>query len=195
MSATSVVSRPRADAARPLDHRKLGMWLFIGSEVMLFSGFIAAFVHFKTLNPGATDILNIPLTTLNSFLLLTSSFTVVSALAAIRRNDVLTLWKYSIATWLLGAAFLMGQALEFSKLSHEGVTLHTIFGSTFYSVTGLHGLHVFVGLMWLLVILFKTYRRRITGGKHAIQLEVFGLYWHFVDVVWIFLFAIIYLVR
>ena len=82
MSTTSAVaSRPKAESTRPLDHRKLGMWLFIGSEVMFFSGFIAAFVHFKTLNPGATDILDIPLTTVNSFLLLTSSFTVVSALA------------------------------------------------------------------------------------------------------------------
>ena len=105
MSTTSAVaSRPKAETTRPLDHRKLGMWLFIGSEVMFFSGFIAAFVHFKTLNPGATDILDIPLTTVNSFLLLTSSFTVVSALAAIRRNDVLTMWKYMIATWFLGVA-------------------------------------------------------------------------------------------
>lgn len=195
MNVTAVSSGQTAENRRPLDHRKLGMWLFIGSEVMFFAGFLSAFVHFKARNPGATDILDVPLTTLNSFLLLTSSFTVVSALSAIRRNDVRTMWDYLVATWLLGAGFLMGQALEFSKLTYEGVTLDTIFGSTFYSVTGLHGLHVLVGLLWLMVLLVRTYRRSIRGEEHGIQIEVFGLYWHFVDVVWIFLFAIIYLVR
>lgn len=195
MSITSVASQPKAREARPLDRRKLGMWLFIGSEVMFFSGFIAAFVHFKVLDPGATDVLDIPLTTANSFMLLTSSFTVVSALAAIRRNDIRTMWNYLVATWFLGMAFLMGQALEFSKLSYEGVTLHSTFGSTFFSVTGFHGFHVFIGLIWLLVVLIRTFRRNIVGTEQAIQVEVFGLYWHFVDVVWIFLFAIIYLIR
>lgn len=197
MGVTSVAGYPKtaAETARPLDHRKLGMWLFIGSEVMFFAGFIAAFVHFKVIDPTATEVLDIPLTTLNSFLLLTSSFTVVSALEAIRRNNIQTMWNYLVATWFLGLAFLMGQALEFSKLFYEGVTFSSIFGSTFFSVTGFHGFHVFIGLVWLLVVLRKTMRRQIVGAQQAMQIEIFGLYWHFVDVVWIFLFVIIYLIR
>jgi heme/copper-type cytochrome/quinol oxidase subunit 3 len=146
MSVTSVAQPPEAKSARFVDHRKLGMWLFIGSEVMFFSGFIAAFVHFKVRNPGATDVLDIPLTTANSFLLLTSSFAVVSALAAIRRSDIRAVWNYLVVTWFLGLGFLMGQALEFSKLNYEGVNFHNIFGSTFFAVTGFHGFHVFLGL-------------------------------------------------
>ena len=196
MGVTSVAGyrKTATKTTRPLDHRKLGMWLFIGSEVMFFAGFIAAFVHFKVIDPTATEVLDIPLTTLNSFLLLTSSFTVGSALEAIRRSDIRTMWNYLIATWLLGLGFLMGQALEFSKLFYEGVTLGSIFGSTFFSVTGFHGFHVFIGLVWLLLVLVKTMRRRIVGAEQAMQIEIFGLYWHFVDVVWIFLFAIIYLI-
>ena len=196
MGVTSVAGyrKTATKTTRPLDHRKLGMWLFIGSEVMFFAGFIAAFVHFKVIDPTATEVLDIPLTTLNSFLLLTSSFTVVSALEAIRRSDIRTMWNYLIATWLLGLGFLMGQALEFSKLFYEGVTLGSIFGSTFFSVTGFHGFHVFIGLVWLLLVLVKTMRPRIVGAEQAMQIEIFGLYWHFVDVVWIFLFAIIYLI-
>ncbi len=197
MGVTSVAGyrKTAAKTTRPLDHRKLGMWLFIGSEVMFFAGFIAAFVHFKVIDPTATEALDVPLTTFNSFLLLTSSFTVVSALEAIRRSDIRTMWNYLVATWFLGLGFLMGQALEFSKLFYEGVTLNSIFGSTFFSVTGFHGFHVFIGLLWLLLVLVKTMRRRIVGAEQAMQIEIFGLYWHFVDVVWIFLFAIIYLIR
>jgi cytochrome c oxidase subunit 3 len=195
MSVTSVAQPPEAKSARFVDHRKLGMWLFIGSEVMFFSGFIAAFVHFKVRNPGATDVLDIPLTTANSFLLLTSSFAVVSALAAIRRSDIRAVWNYLVVTWFLGLGFLMGQALEFSKLNYEGVNFHNIFGSTFFAVTGFHGFHVFLGLVWLLVVLIKTFRGNIAHSGHAMQVEIFGLYWHFVDVVWIFLFTIIYLIR
>lgn len=197
MSLTSVAAylKSGARAARPLDHRKLGMWLFIGSEVMFFGGFIAAYVRFKVIDPEASHVLDVPLTTFNSFLLLTSSFTVVSALAAIRRNDIRTMWNYLIATFFLGLGFLMGQAMEFSKLAYEGITVHSIFGSTFFSVTSFHGFHVFVGLVWLLWVLAKTMGRRIVGADQAMQIEIFGLYWHFVDVVWIFLFTIIYLVR
>jgi cytochrome c oxidase subunit 3 len=197
MSLTTVAAYLKSGArtARPLDHRKLGMWLFIGSEVMFFAGFIAAYVHFKVIDPEASHVLDVPLTTLNSFLLLTSSFTVVSALEAIRRNDIRTMWNYLVATWFLGLAFLMGQALEFSKLAYEGITLNSIFGSTFFSVTGFHGFHVFIGLVWLLWVLARTMRRQIVGAGQAMQVEIFGLYWHFVDVVWIFLFAIIYLIR
>ena len=197
MSVTSVASQQQTHQGHSgtLDHRKLGMWLFIGSEVMFFAGFIAAFVHFKVLNPGESAVLDIPLTTVNSFVLLTSSFTVVSALAAIRERAVRRMWHFLIATWFLGAAFLMGQALEFSKLAYEGVTLHSVFGCTFFSVTGFHGFHVLIGLLWLLLILVKTFRRKIAGPEQAMQVEIFGLYWHFVDVVWIFLFAVIYLIR
>jgi cytochrome c oxidase subunit III len=197
MSFTIAAQQPTlaARATRALDHRKLGMWLFLGSEVMFFGGLISTFVHFKARNPAASEILNIPVTMVNTFLLLASSYAVVRALSAIRRNDALSVWNNLILTWFLGVGFLMGQALEFSKLSYEGVTLQTIFGSTFFVTTGFHGFHVFVGLVWLSTLLIKVYRRKLARASHDMQLEIFGLYWHFVDIVWIILFTVIYLVR
>lgn len=184
-----------ATAMKGVDFRKLGMWFFLSSEVMFFSGLIAMFVYFKLRNPAVSETLDIPLTTLNTFLLLTSSFTVVRALDAVRRGNVLALWNNLWATWFLGLVFLMGQAMEFSKLAHEGVTLRDTFGSAFFTVTGFHGFHVFIGLVWLSILLTRVFRYRIARPEHALQVEIFGLYWHFVDVVWIFLFTVIYLIR
>lgn len=182
----------RALGIQPL---KLGMWLFLASEVMFFGGLISAFLHYKVNNPSPeSGLLDVPLVGVNTFLLLTSSFTVVLGLAAIRQGDRRGLIRFLAATALLGAAFLGGQAYEFVSLYGHGVTLSgSLFGSSFFTLTGFHGLHVLIGLVWALSTLAGAARGRYSADRFE-GVEVFGLYWHFVDVVWIVLFTIIYLV-
>lgn len=178
-----------------LDHQKLGMWLFLASEVMFFGGLISTFLHYKINNPSpeaaALDVLFVGG---NTFVLLTSSFTVVQAFQAIKDGKVQGLVRYLALTIVLGSLFLAGQGYEFSALIREGITpTSSLFGSTFFTLTGFHGLHVFVGILWALRNLVKALR----GGFHAesaIGVEIFGLYWHFVDIVWIVLFSLIYLI-
>jgi cytochrome c oxidase subunit 3/cytochrome o ubiquinol oxidase subunit 3 len=178
-----------------LNHMKLGMWLFLATEVMFFGGLISAFLHYKLNVPSAeTDLLDVLLVGANTFVLLVSSFTVVQALAAIRRNDTRGLSTYLALTIILGAVFLGGQIFEFTQLAQEGMTLRSsVFGSSFFTLTSFHGLHVLVGLIWAARNLFKNVR----GGYDAdrsLGIEMFGLYWHFVDIVWIVLFTVIYLI-
>src|SRR3989304_6402085 len=140
----------RAGRALGLDHRKLGMWLFIASEVMFFGGLIAAFQTFKLGTPSAASaLLNVAQVGVNTFVLLTSSFTVVLALSAIRAGDQRGLRAFLGLTILLGAAFLSGQAFEFASLYREGLTLTSgVFGSSFFTLTGFQRLPVFLGVAW-----------------------------------------------
>ena len=174
---------------------KLGMWLFLASEVMFFGGLISAFLHYKVNNPSPeSGLLDVPLVGVNTFILLTSSFTVVLGLSAIRQGDRRGLIGFLGATILLGAAFLGGQGYEFASLFAHGVTLHSsLFGSSFFTLTGFHGLHVLIGIVWALSTLAGAVRGRYSADRYE-GVEAFGLYWHFVDVVWIVLFTIIYLV-
>ncbi|HET7009249.1 MAG TPA: cytochrome c oxidase subunit 3 [Anaerolineales bacterium] len=185
----------RAGRALGLDHLKLGVWLFIGSEVMFFGGLIAAFLFYKVNNPTPESaLLDVGLVGINTFVLLASSLTVVSALAAVGRGDVASMNLYLIATIVLGVAFLSGQAYEFVSLFRHGLTLSSsVFGSSFFTLTGFHGLHVLVGVAWALSTFFRGMRGNYTRDEH-IGVEVFGLYWHFVDIVWIVLFTVIYLI-
>jgi cytochrome c oxidase subunit 3 len=161
----------------------------------MFSGLIAAFIHFKVVSPGETAVLDVTLTTINTFLLLTSSFVAVTALTAIRRGDIQTTGRNLIIAGFLGLAFIMGQALEFNSLALQGITLHVIFGASFYALTGFHGLHVFVGCVWIVFLTWALYRVQAVKEEHVSWVEVFGLYWAFVDLIWMILFTIIYLIR
>ncbi|MDF1499949.1 MAG: heme-copper oxidase subunit III [Anaerolineales bacterium] len=179
-----------------LDHKKLGMWLFLSSEVMFFGGLISAFLHFKinTPSPAESALLDVALIGVNTFILLTSSFTVVLGLAAIQRGNSRALAGYLGLTILLGAVFLTGQVYEFKMLYQEGMTLQSsVYGSSFYTLTGFHGLHVLIGVVWAVFVLVNALRGRYAENEHG-GVEIFGLYWHFVDIVWIVLFTIIYLV-
>jgi cytochrome c oxidase subunit 3/cytochrome o ubiquinol oxidase subunit 3 len=185
----------RAGRALGLDHLKLGMWLFIASEVMFFGGLISTFLHYKARNPSPeAALLDVPLVGVNTFLLLLSSLTVVLSLDSIREGRARGLRLFLGLTILLGLAFLAGQGYEFASLYREGVTLTSgLFGSTFFTLTGFHGLHVLVGVAWAAATAFKAVR----GGYSAqnyVGVEVFGLYWHFIDIVWIILFTLIYLI-
>jgi heme/copper-type cytochrome/quinol oxidase subunit 3 len=185
----------RAGRALGLDHLKLGMWLFIGSEVMFFGGLVATFLNFKVKNPTTEhELLDVGLVGINTFILLTSSFTVVLALDAIRKGKPKQLAAFLGITTLLGVIFLGGQVFEFSSLAKEGLTITSgVFGSSFFTTTSFHGLHVLVGVLWA----FRNSIKALRGGysaETALGIEVFGLYWHFVDVVWIILFTVIYLI-
>jgi heme/copper-type cytochrome/quinol oxidase subunit 3 len=185
--------RSQAVAARP-DNRKLGMWLFLATEVMLFSSLIGAFLSMKSRSPAdANHVLNIPVTALNTFILIVSSTAVVMALSGIQDGDRKRLRNFLILTWVLGASFLGIQIREYLALIKKGFTPSgSLFGSGFYAVTGFHGFHVFIGLCWVTGLIIATLRGRFSADD-TMRVEIFGLYWHFVDVVWIVLFTIIYL--
>ena len=185
----------RAGRGLGLDHRKLGMWLFIASEVMFFGGLIAAYLHYKvTLGFSESTELNVVLVGINTMILLTSSYTVVSALAAVRDGRQGRFIAFLLLTILLGVAFLSGQIFEFADLVGQGVTLTSgVFGSSFFTLTGFHGLHVAAGVVWAIVTLFRGLRGTF-NAENNMAVEIFGLYWHFVDIVWIVLFTQIYLI-
>ena len=180
-----------------VDHRKLAMWTFLGSECFLFGTLIATYLAYKgrsVVGPKPHEILNIPLTTLSTFDLLMSSLLMVLALAAVQRGDHRQSRIWLAGTALFGLIFLGFQAYEFTQFVHEGLTLQTnLFGSTFFVLTGFHGGHVTLGVIWLLALLVLDLRGRL-GAPDATKVEVAGLYWHFVDVVWIVIFTVVYLI-
>ena len=180
------------------DTRKIAFWTFIGSECMLFGTLIATYLSYEgksVVGPTPQEILNIPLTSVSTFVLLMSSLAMVLALAAVMRGDT----RYS-KVWLattagLGVVFLGFQAFEFAHFVSEGLTISTnLFGATFFVLTGCHGLHVLVGVIWLTTLLILSARGKL-GPEKAMNVEIAGLYWHFVDVVWIVIFTVVYLIQ
>ena len=180
-----------------LDHRKLALWVFLGSECFFFGTLVATYLAYKgrsVVGPAPHEILNIPLTTISTFVLLMSSLLMVLALAAAQRGDRRETRRWLLGTALLGLVFLGFQVYEFRAFVHEGLTLQqNLFGSTFFVLTGFHGAHVSVGVLWLLTLWILDRRGRLTVGD-AVKIEIAGLYWHFVDVVWIAIFTLVYLV-
>lgn len=170
---------------------KFGWWLYIASEVMLFGSMIGAMVFAKS--KYESPEYNIPLLSLNTFFLLMSSWMVVRALASVQEGDQVALARALFIAGALGTTFIILQIVEYTELSHHGLTLtSSMYGSTFYMLTGFHGFHVFIGVLWLFGNFFRALNGHFTPDK-AIGIEVMGLYWHFVDVVWIVLFTLIYL--
>jgi cytochrome c oxidase subunit 3 len=144
--------------------------------------------------PHPHEILDIPLTTLSTFDLLMSSFFMVLALAAVQRDDRRQARLWLAGTALFGLIFLGFQAYEFTHFVQEGLTLQqNLFGSTFFVLTGFHGGHVALGVLWLLSLLVLDLRGRLRA-RDATKVEIAGLYWHFVDVIWIVIFTLVYLV-
>lgn len=181
-----------------LDSWKVGFWTFIGSECLFFGTLISTYMVYKgksLTGPYPEEILNIPLTSVSTFVLLMSSLSMVLALDAVqrgRRSGAL-LWLGGVI--LLGSAFLGFQVYEFNHFVHEGLTLKTnVFGSSFYVLTGFHGAHVFVGVVWMTTLLLMALRGRL-GVSDSLKVEIAGLYWHFVDIVWIVIFTLVYLIQ
>ena len=180
-----------------LDNRKLLMWLFLASETLFFGGFIAAFLMYRDRNvtgPYPQDLYDIPFTSVSSFILLMSSLTMVLALAAIQRGDLRQMRVWLVATAMLGLSFLAGQAFEFTEFYNQGLDLESnLFGTTFFVLTGFHGTHVAIGVLILLSLTDASLRGKLTA-KDSLAVELAGLYWHFVDIVWIVIFTLIYLI-
>ena len=181
-----------------LDNRKLLMWLFLASECLLFGSLIGAYLLYRgqsVVGPYPEELFDIPFTSVSAFVLLMSSVTMVLALAAIQRGDQKGLRIWLLGTALLGLLFLSGQAFEFTEFNREGLSLSSnLFGTTFYVLTGFHGAHVTVGVLILLSLLVMALRGRLTQGQ-SMNVELAGLYWHFVDVVWIVIFTLVYLIQ
>jgi heme/copper-type cytochrome/quinol oxidase subunit 3 len=183
-----------------LNSRKMLMWLFLTSDCMFFGTLISTYMTYRNrsielgMPPYPNEIFDIPYTSVSAFVLLMSSLTMVLALSAIQRGDHRGLRIWILATALLGSIFVGGQFFEFTEFTHEGLGLSSnIFGSSFFVLTGFHGAHVTIGVIWLLSIFYLSLR----GGlpqSHALDVEIAGLYWHFVDIVWIVIFTLVYLV-
>ncbi|MGQ0605017.1 MAG: cytochrome c oxidase subunit 3 [Anaerolineales bacterium] len=176
---------------------KFAWWLFLASEVMFFAGLIAAYVVLRAGSPTwpiVSEELNVPLVATNTFILIVSSVTMVQAYAGVETGDQRKLRLMLIATAALGVIFVGIQAYEWSELLREGTTAQSdLFGATFYTLTGFHGLHVSGGVVGLFFVVAKALRGGYTQTHHE-GVELMGLYWHFVDIVWILLFTILYLV-
>ena len=180
-----------------IENNKLGIWTLLGSEAVFFSVLITTYVVMRgrsVSGPEPQAVLNVTLTAINTFILICSSLAMVTALAAIQRGEVAKLRGWLIATMALGLVFLGGQAYEFTSLANQGLSLKSnIFGSTFFTLTGFHGAHVAVGIIWIGFVLTKAFRGNITRENH-LPVELIGLYWHFVDLVWILIFTVVYLI-
>jgi cytochrome c oxidase subunit 3/cytochrome o ubiquinol oxidase subunit 3 len=184
--------------ATGLSNEKVGMWAFLASECLLFGALISTYLLFKgqskpgTLRPK--DVFDIPYTSVSSFVLLMSSLTMVLALAAIQRGDHRRTRIWILTTALLGASFVAGQAYEFTTFVREGMNLRVnLFGSSFFVLTGFHGAHVTIGVLMLLSLYSLSLKGKLPESK-AETVELVGLYWHFVDIVWIVIFTLVYLI-
>lgn len=179
-----------------MNNKKLGIWLFIASECMFFGGLLVTYLVYvrkAVTGPFPHDLFDIPLTTVFTFVLLTSSLTVVLADQAARNGDVRGLRLWLGLTILLGLGFLGFQYYEFSHFSEAGLSLGTsVFGSAFYVLTGFHGTHVAIGVIWFLSLFFSSLRNNKNVANET-NVEIAGLYWHFVDVVWVVLFGVVYI--
>ena len=173
------------------------MWVFLASDCMFFGSLISAYMISKgrsVVGPYPEDLINIPFTSVSSFVLLMSSLAMVLALAGIQRGNLRQFRIWTLATGLLGLIFLGGQIYEFYEFNHEGLTVsRNLFGSSFFTLTGFHGTHVAIGVIWLFSLFIASFKKGLITQRNSLNVEIAGLYWHFVDIVWIVIFTLVYL--
>ena len=195
----NVMEQPRDRAAGSgVYNEKLGMWVFLGSEIMFFTALIGSYVILRFAHPTSWKppgvVLNIPVTAVNTFLLICSSVTMVKAFAAAQDGLQRELRRWLLATVLIGATFVGVQVYEYWHLIEKGfVPSEGLYGTTFYTMTGFHGFHVTIGVICMMFVTMRAFQGKYTATDHR-GVEVIGLYWHFVDLVWIILFTIVYLI-
>ncbi len=198
MSSEVLLDNPHEMGCTGLPHRKIMMWAFLASDCMFFGSLISTYLVYRghsTTYPLPEDIFDIPLTSTSSFVLLLSSWLMVLALSAIQKGKI---WEFRI--WTLGVAFfgsifLGFQVYEFTHFMKAGLTLkENLFGSTFFVLTGTHGCHVAIGVLWLMSLFFYSFIGGVTKER-SLDVEIAGLYWHFVDIVWIVIFTAVYLLE
>ncbi len=196
--ASATAHAAELETSTGLNSRKMVFWAFLGSECMFFASLISTYLVYKgrsVRGPYPTEILDIPITSISTFVLLTSSLSMVLALAAIERGDMrrFHLWLGGVVVG--GLIFLGFQVFEFTTFVHEGLTLsRNLFGSSFFVLTGFHGTHVAVGVLWLISLLVLSLRGNMSQAD-ALDVEIAGLYWHFVDIIWIIIFTVVYLIE
>jgi heme/copper-type cytochrome/quinol oxidase subunit 3 len=183
--------------ATGISNTKLAMWVYLGSDCLLFGSLISTYLllrHRSVTGLGPEDVFDIPFTSVSSFVLLMSSLTMALAVASISRGDIHRNRVWLATTAMLGAIFIGGQVYEFTTFYREGLGFTTnIFASAFYTLTGFHGVHVTVGIIMLMSLLVMSLRGNL-GPDRAESVEIIGLYWHFVDIVWVIIFTIVYLI-
>jgi cytochrome c oxidase subunit 3/cytochrome o ubiquinol oxidase subunit 3 len=184
-----------------ISNEKLGMWTFLGSECLLFGGLISTFLLLRAKQmpegsgPEVKELYDIPFTSVSSFVLLMSSLTMVLALSAIQRADHRRARTWLLTTALLGSVFVSGQVYEFTSFYREGLGFTTnLQSSAFYVLTGFHGVHVTLGILMLLSLYVMSLRGNLPTERSE-TVEIVGLYWHFVDIVWILIFTVVYLIE
>ncbi len=181
-----------------IDNRKLAIWTFIGSECLFFASLISTYLVYKgksLVGPFPRDIFEIPLVTAGTAVLLFSSLFVVLALNAAQAGRRKALIGWLGLTILCGFFFAGMQVYEFTHFVHKGLTMQgNLFGASFYTLTGFHGTHVTIGAIWLLTVWIEALRGNLPPEK-SLNLEIAALYWHFVDVVWIVIFPVVYLMN
>ena len=197
--AAAVPSAEHHDADHHDVHqlRKTAMWVFLGSECIFFGAMISTFLLYRTSTNGApgAEIFNIAFTSASSFVLLMSSLTMVMAHHSFERRDLRQTRVWLAATALLGSTFLAGQIFEFTEFVDEGLTAQVSpFGSSFYMLTSFHGGHVAIGVMLLAAMFILALNGRLYADR-GLNVELVGLYWHFVDIVWIVIFTVVYLLQ
>ncbi len=180
-----------------VSNEKLGMWVFLGSECLLFGGLISTYLLYKRTavkGPVPHQLYDIPFTSVSSFVLLMSSMTMVLALAALQRGEEQRCRVWLVTTAMLGATFISGQVYEFTSFVKKGMgyTTNTA-ASAFYTLTGFHGVHVSIGIIMLMSLFVMSLRGRLPQERSEV-VEIVGLYWHFVDIVWILIFTVVYLI-
>lgn len=185
------------EAAFKRENLKLGMWLFLSTEVMMFSALIGCFFAFKLSSPHEfyeySHHLNKTIASINTLILITSSFTYALGLDFIKRNDRKKLSLCLIATILLGSMFLIFKFFEYKvKFMHHILPSTHVFYSSYFLLTGVHALHVLIGIVIMFILFLYNLKGHYTSSYYD-SVEATGLYWHFVDMVWVFLFPILYL--
>ena len=177
------------------DYRLFGVVMFLVAESMIFLGLFSAYLTFRLVAPSwppeGTPELELLLPGINTIILISSSFVIHNAEAAMKKNDVKGLQLWFGLTALMGAIFLVGQLYEYFHL--EFSLTNNLFASTFYVLTGFHGLHVCFGLVLILAVLWRSRKANHYTSAHYFGVEAAELYWHFVDVVWIVLFLLLYI--
>ena len=196
-----------APTSTGIDHKKLIMWLFLASDCMFFGTLISTHLLYRKLFPaGFTDaeghqrfiqnLFNIELTSFSTFILLMSSFLMALAVSAMHKGQIKPFRRNVLGVIFFGVIFLGCQVYEFTHFYHQGLTIqNSVLGSTFYVLTGTHGTHVAIGVLWLIMMYFYSFTGKLGGHMGALDVEIAGLYWHFVDIVWIIIFTAVYLVE
>ena len=198
MSSEVLLDNPHEMGCTGVPHRKILMWAFLASDCMFFGSLISTYLVYRghsTTHPLPEEIFDIPLTSTSSFVLLLSSWLMVLALSAIQKGKLWELRLWTLGVAFFGSIFLGFQVYEFSHFVQAGLTLkQNLFGTTFFVLTGTHGCHVAIGVLWLMSMFFYSFIGGVTKER-ALDVEIAGLYWHFVDIVWIVIFTAVYLLE